>query len=384
MSRGLKPTILSISLITVMSGAAVAPALGEIARAFPQADETLIKLVLTLASVMIIPFSFISGRICDHWGKRRTLLLGLAVYLVGGMGGGLASSIWALLGTRIVLGMGVGLIMPISTALVGDFYEGEERVRTMGQLSASSNLGGIIAMVLSGWLASLSWRYSFGVYGFALGTALLVFFLLPEPASDGRPGGGFKSLPLAVYLSGAAVLLLMLVFYSIPTNMALFLQANHIGEARLSGMVIALITASGFVAGLVLSRVQGVVGRRMVPAMLGCMAGGFWLLSAAASLAPVVAGVVLIGFSYGSLFPLILVSITGAVPRHRTVLAMAVASSCLFLGQFISPLVLDGLGAIIGTASPRESFHLCALGITAAMAAAFVISFRKPAQSNTE
>jgi hypothetical protein len=44
----LKVTILSLSLVTVMSGAAVAPALGAIANYFSNTDPLLIKLIITL------------------------------------------------------------------------------------------------------------------------------------------------------------------------------------------------------------------------------------------------------------------------------------------------------------------------------------------------
>ncbi|WP_411911103.1 MFS transporter [Clostridium estertheticum] len=76
--------------------------------------------------------------------------------------------------SRVVLDMGVGLIFPLSTALIADFFSGDERISMMGFSQASSNLGGIITTILSGVLAKLSWRYAFYVYLIGVLVLLLI------------------------------------------------------------------------------------------------------------------------------------------------------------------------------------------------------------------
>ena len=116
-SKMIGPTILSVALLTAMAGAAISPVISNIARAFSNASPGRIKLVLTLPSLVVIPFALISGRLCDAFGKRTVLLTGLIFYLVGGLGGGFAGTIEVLLGCRALLGLSVGLIMPISRPL---------------------------------------------------------------------------------------------------------------------------------------------------------------------------------------------------------------------------------------------------------------------------
>ena len=149
-SKMIGPTILSVALLTVMAGAAISPAISNIAKAFSNASPGLIKLVLTLPSLVVIPFALISGRLCDAFGKRTMLLTGLILYLVGGLGGGFAGTIEVLLGCRALLGLSVGLIMPISTAIVSDFFEGGEAMQMMGWISASNHFGGMAAQMISG------------------------------------------------------------------------------------------------------------------------------------------------------------------------------------------------------------------------------------------
>src|SRR5699024_12224344 len=97
MKRMLKPTIISIAMATVMAGAAISPALGLIAAHFSDADPVLIKLVLTVPSLTIIPFSFVSSYLTKKISKRSIVLLGLAIYVISGVGAQFSNTIEVLL-----------------------------------------------------------------------------------------------------------------------------------------------------------------------------------------------------------------------------------------------------------------------------------------------
>ena len=127
-----KTSILSISLLTVMASAAISPALAKISQAFPGTDPTLIKLILTLPSLLIVPFSLLGGWLATRMKKKQILLIGLVIYFLGGVGGGLANSVPQLLVIRALFGVGVGLIIPLSISLIADFCQKEERARIMG------------------------------------------------------------------------------------------------------------------------------------------------------------------------------------------------------------------------------------------------------------
>jgi hypothetical protein len=183
-----KSSILSISLLTVMASAAISPALAKIHQAFVGTDPTMIKLVLTLPSLFIIPFSLLSGWLASRMKKKYVLLIGLIIYFLGGVGGGFARNIKELLIIRAFFGIGAGLIIPLSTSLIADFFEGEERTKMMGYSGSVSHFGGVIFLLLSGWLACMSWRYTFGVYALSFLIILMVLVWLPEPESKKAAG----------------------------------------------------------------------------------------------------------------------------------------------------------------------------------------------------
>ena len=76
-----KTSLLSISLLTIMAGAGVAPGLSKIAHAFPDVNETMIKMILSAPPFFMIFASLISGKL-SNWIKKRVLLLsGLLLFL---------------------------------------------------------------------------------------------------------------------------------------------------------------------------------------------------------------------------------------------------------------------------------------------------------------
>lgn len=373
----LKMAILSVSLLTVMAGAAIAPALGDIALAFPDVSETTIKFILTLPSVMIIPFIFVSSHLTRRFPKKHILFVGMLFYFVGGLGGGLVSSIELLLFCRAILGIGVGLIMPISTSLVADFFDGDERTATMGQVSAANNLGGVVLFLMSGVLAALSWRMAFSVYSLVIVAALIVFFYLPNTQPEQRSSGMTSApLPKKLYAYGAAMFFIVLAFYSVPANMALFIQQEGIGNSKNAGIVISVATAAGFFAGLLLGQVKRLFQTYFVAIQLLLMAIGFFIIAISNHFVVMGLGVGFMGFALGSIMPTVFDQVSREVPKTQTVQAMAIVTSMLFFGQFSSPLLLDGIGILFGNESIRFMYMFLSVSILIVAMVFLVIAFK--------
>ncbi len=363
-NKMLKPTIISISMATVMAGAAISPALGLIAKAFPEASPTLIKLILTAPSLIIIPFSFLSSYLTFTFTKRTIIMIGLLIYLIGGIGPQFVSSIGVLLGFRMLLGAGVGLVMPLSMSLINDYFTGKERTKMMGYNSAFSNFGGIITMLFAGWLATFGWRTPFNVYFLGLFIFIMIFFFLPKGEVQKRPEQKNKTkIPLSVYGYALAMCGIMLAYYSISTNMALYLEQNDIGGAGLAGIVVAFTTVGGMITSLFLVQIELLLEKFMIPVMLLGMGLAFLTLSITSSVPLVIISVAFVGFGQGSLFPIITLKVLDRVFPHLADRAVAITSSFTFLGQFLSPLVLDGIGSIAGISTIRFQYATLSVAI---------------------
>ncbi|ESU31913.1 hypothetical protein G3A_13950 [Bacillus sp. 17376] len=360
----LKYAILSVSLITVMAGAIIAPAVGSIAVAFPDASGFEINLLTSLHAAFMIPFAFVSGYLCRYFSKKTVLILGLVLYLVAGLGGGFATNMAFLLFTRALLGVSVGLLMPLSTTLVSDYYDGEERTSMMGLVSAATNLGAIIAIMVSGILAMQGWRAAFYVYGIAAIVMIFVVAFLPRkaPATIQKNASEKTFLPKAqIAKYSILIFLVFIVFYSIPSNMALFLRENSVTNTGISGVIIAACSLGGFLGGLTLIGLKRKIKSFYVPVQVMLLGIGFGLVVFTQPLVLMGIGVLILGFGYGSLVPIIFDGVSKAANGAQAMIAMAIVQSFIYLGQFSSPHIHRIVSTSFGDGSVNYSYTVMAV-----------------------
>jgi EmrB/QacA subfamily drug resistance transporter len=114
-----------------------------------------------LASTVSMP---LYGKMADLLGRRRVLLFGLALFGLGSILSGLATSMPLLIGMRVIQGLGAGAIGPIVLTMLGDLFTMEERARVQGLFSGVWGVSSLAGPALGGVLTDrLSWRWVFFV-----------------------------------------------------------------------------------------------------------------------------------------------------------------------------------------------------------------------------
>ncbi len=369
--------VLSLSLLTVMSGAAVAPAVADIIAHFSDASPLLGKMVLTTPALTIIPVALLTGLMSRRVSRKRLVYAGIFFYIIGGTGGGLSQSIPFLLSMRAVLGIGVGILMPLSTGIIADLWSGYEKTKIMGLASASNNLGGIIATLLSGLLAAISWRASFLIYLLGIPVLILALFYMPEQQpkrTKSKKKGQYTGFLAFYILWGLGMFLLMIAFYTVPVNISLYIHENSLGDSRIAGLAMAVMTASAFLTGLVFGHLNKSL-KALLPALgLGIFALSFYGLSAFPLLIPLFCCLVLNGIGFGILVPLIMNGVTIRSGDSSGTEGTSVVTVFMFAGQFASPMITSIASTLL--LGPGISNIFLTLACGAGAATAFVILVR--------
>ena len=125
-SRRVTATILSMSLLTVMAGAAIAPALGIIKAHFSEAPAILVQFIVSMPALLIIVTNLFFLPLSRVLRTRAIATTGLLLYIVAGAGCFFMDDIYLLLAMRALLGVSVGLIMPLSTGLLAYYFPPEQ------------------------------------------------------------------------------------------------------------------------------------------------------------------------------------------------------------------------------------------------------------------
>ncbi len=176
----LKTAILSVSFL-LMLRLTISPALAEIGKAFPSIAQGTLMMMVALPSLIAIPFGLVSGLVAHLLRKKVVLYVGLAFFILGGIGPMFVSDFGAILALRCFLGAGTGLFLPLATGLIADFFSGEERNAMIGFQSTAVAVGNIATSMLAGALAVVSYKLSFLIYAFGFITLGLVALRMPEP-----------------------------------------------------------------------------------------------------------------------------------------------------------------------------------------------------------
>ena len=165
-------SIWSISAITALPGLAVTPILGDLHTIFPRVSNLDVQMISSFPNLFIIPFVLLSGKMSESKNKIRILVLGLCIFLISGVLYLFAKSIIAFILISCLLGVGAGMVTPLSTGLVADFFIGKYRTQQMGLSSGINNLTFVLATIVAGCLAAKIWHLPFIFF------LILIFFLL--------------------------------------------------------------------------------------------------------------------------------------------------------------------------------------------------------------
>lgn len=352
--RPLAASILSLSLLTVMAGAAVAPALEVIREHFSDAGKLEVQLIVSMPALFIVITNMFFGRLTARFGARTLTMLGLVLYTAGGAAAGLFNSIGAVLAMRALVGIGVGIIMPMSTGLLSYYFPPEMRERLMGLSSAANQLGGVVATLLAGILANVSWRLSFAVYLMGLISIVLCLIFMPDDRiCDGAQEHGGVSMREVWRRNRRYVVcmfLLMTAFFVYPANFAIVTAAEGVIPMSLCAVIMAgcdLVAFGGGLAFVWVKRVSGSCARLVAPALFFL---GYCLLAFAGGWVGTLLGSALVGFANGVGVPYIISSASANEGKAAAATVMPMISAALYLAQFLSPFLLSLVSAAAGSA----------------------------------
>ncbi len=145
---------------------------------------------------------FVGGSLADRFGRKRLLLLGLAVFAGASLGAAFSASVHSLIAFRAVMGAGAALTIPASLSIINDvFCHPAERARAIGAWAGTIGLGIAIGPIAGGLLLSGFWWGSIFLVNVPIAIAALAGAVVLVPHSKNpaaaRPDPGGAALSMA-------------------------------------------------------------------------------------------------------------------------------------------------------------------------------------------
>lgn len=361
--------VLSIGTITILAGMAVSPALAGIKSAYPQLDDAVIQLVLTLPSLFVIPACFGYQWIADRIGNKNTLILGIILYLFGGVGGGMMPGFYSMLAARAILGISCGILTPMAQTLISSRFTGELKERMTGYPAAASYLMGIFASFTVGNIAAIHWRLAFLVYLLAFAVLFLNVRYLPKDRPEKTGNKGLKKKEgiswRAVYII-ISMALVNIAFYTFSTSIALFMKKEGIGADNASGIVVAVFMTAGFAVGIWNAPIRKKLGRFSVGIAALAMGTGYMVLVQSEQQFLLFLAAVLIGGSYSIFYTeIFLAAGRQSVHTEENVKIITYTTAAMFVGQALSGKALQCMEVLFQMEGYRFRFGFLSIALMA-------------------
>jgi EmrB/QacA subfamily drug resistance transporter len=206
-SKGLALALLAMTqFIVVLDASIVNVALPSIGRDLDFSQENL-SWVVNAYTLTFGGFLLLGGRLADLLGRRRMFIVGLVLFGLASLAGGLAQSEAQLIVARTIQGLGAAIISPAALSIVTTtFAEGAERNRALGVWGAVAGAGGAAGVLLGGVLTEfLGWEWVLLVN---VPIALIAAALAPRLLMESRhPTATTFDIPGAVSVTAGLALL---------------------------------------------------------------------------------------------------------------------------------------------------------------------------------
>ncbi|MFD9165520.1 MFS transporter [Streptomyces sp. NPDC059558] len=179
-------------------------------------------------------FFIVGGRVGDVFGRRGTLLAGIALFTAGSVGCALAPALGPLVLARIAQGIGAAFVFPVSVAVITNTFPEQSRAKALGAAFGIANIGTAIGpFVGGGFTEGPGWRWIFWLMA-PLGLLSLLIALARVP--DSRD----TSAPRQLDLLGCALIVCALAALTLAVERG---DAWGWGSARTLGCFAAAVTA---------------------------------------------------------------------------------------------------------------------------------------------
>lgn len=361
----------------------VTASLQSIADAFPAISYTNILLIYTLPALVVIPFSILAGIAAGSKIKYRTLVIsGLVLFVVGGMAPAFMNNFMAILFSRAVFGVGLGILTPLGNALVLNLFDGQKRANMLGMGTVVMNVGCIGLQLFGAYLCVIDWHYVFLAHALGVVSLIIALFLLPEPQTV-RPEKVTNdtcqkvSIPMFVYIQCALYGIAVICFNPMLSSMSTIIQTSNMGNASSAGIVLSVFTVGSMLAGTVFGKAFQILNRFTIPIGLLMTALGMGCIYYAHNLIVIIIGSVLAG-GFSIVLPSIMMNMGTLVSSARFATAVGILMALMNLGVFLSAYYMAVLTQITGNASPKLPVFVGMLvfGISAIMLT--LINLRAP------
>ncbi|TWB35771.1 MFS transporter [Nitrospirillum pindoramense] len=366
------------STMSVMGVVVLAPVLPQMLDHFkdmPQADYW-VPMILTTPALCVALFSAPAGWLADRFGRRGPLMLSMLLYAICGVAPLVLDNFWAILASRVVVGVTEAAVMTLTTTLIGDYFKGHQREKWLAAQTAVASVAAVALFVIGGALGSISWRAPFIVYASSLLLLAGIRFFTWEPEETEdvilHPEA-HRNVPFPwARLGGicAITIFAAVLFYTVQVDLSLALTGRGITDPAAIGGMTAAASLAVPVGTMVFQRLSGLPVAVLLLMAFALCGAGFTGMGLVTGHGWLLGSVALAQFGCGLILPTLLTWALRGLAFEIRGRATGLWQASFFVGQFLSSFVVTTLTHRFGDVFSAFLGLAIASGVAAVLALA--------------
>lgn len=328
-----KLSLLSLSLMLV-STFSTSTALPQMISTFQQQGyaASQVEMLFSISSFAIMGMLVINPFLDRFLSERSSIILGLSFIAFGGSLPVVGKTYALVVVSRVLLGMGIGLINARAISIISENYQGNERAQMLGFRGSFEVLGNAFLTALVGFLVPLGWSWAFIVYLFAL--PILLFYLLFAPkravvaeVASQKTSAKFTKKDI-VYIVGLSLLAGFVININSANSLRIpvIVDQLHLGSPRQASLILSGMMLMGILSGICFEGLLARFKKQLIIVSLLPFALGVFMLGVAHNLWLMLIGTMLSGFWYSivvtSVFSNVSNKISPQLIGHATTLVL--------------------------------------------------------------
>ena len=328
---------LSLMLVSTYSIAAILPSMFEYYSSYSPSQ---VDILISIPSFAIMIMILVNTWLARHINERLMITGGLLLLSFSGVAPMFTQNYTVVFISRILLGLGIGMINSKAVSMISERFTGTERTALLGYRGSAETLGNAVLTFIAGRLLLIHWTRPFAIYAF--GFVILVLYLAFVPYKTGRNQTAPAHIPsrTAAPAAFSRRRVLMTLFYAVSAGTLictsssislrlplLVLEKGYADESQAS-TVLGVFLMVGIISGILYRRLVSLAHERLfLYSILACCAG--LLTMAQARTLPVLGiGAVISGLAHTAA----ITSVFNGVPSHLPVGLVHAATSMVLVG----------------------------------------------------
>jgi MFS family permease len=329
------------------------------------------QLTMTIPDIGIIVGGPIVGLLVERYSARMLLFASLVLYAVSGSAGLMIDDGATMLWTRLLLGFSGAGIATSTTALIGNRFEGETRVRALAYWSGVGAAGGVVSVFLAGQIAHFTggWHSPFILYAMAVLALVVGIFTLPARAHAKAAMKAVKervpSIKGLIPLYAGMIPIYVATFMT-GVQISFLLGADAITDPVTQSWVIGTASGGSVLGAFAFSWLRPRYGARVtLLTVIGLLAAGNIVMPLTTDWLIVAAGAAMNGMGGGMANPHFSAVLIERAPLAARGRAIGLLFTTMFFGEFMNPFVVTPLANVLG-------IHGAFFAVAALLAAGFI------------